>query len=690
MSFLTPLLFVALAGLAIPVLLHLTERERKQVVEFPSLMFLRKIPYRSVRRRRIQHWSLLALRLLALLAIVTAFTRPFLGSATLASAADGGARELVVLLDRSASMGFGDHDDRAKQAARDAVSGLRAEDRASLVFFSTEASVEVRSSPDRAAWAAAVDRSRAGAGGTRYGPALRAAQTILAESKLPQREVVMISDFQKLGWDRTDSIRLPERTRVTPVAISTPEPANLSVTSVSFERSTFAGQERVVATAAITNRGLLGLKDVDASLEIDGRAVQTLKVNIEGGTSTALAFAPVTLARALTRGTVRLATDSLVVDNTLNFVIRPATPVPVALVEGNTGTGTRTSYLQQALGIGRAPAFAVERKASGAFTQGEMPRVAIFNDVAIDTGTLGDIERFASAGGGVLLVAGERAQWPAAPTVLPGTLGPPVDRVPSRGAILGGLEYGHAIFDVFAAPRSGDFSLARFFRYRGLTLNEGGSILARFDDGSPALAERRVGTGRILVWSSTFDTIWSDLPLQPVFLPFVHRMATYLAQYHEPAGWSTVGQLARNEEFTRQVGRTSSSAATERSGAIRVLTPAGATLDVPAATTPNGAVVSLEEPGFYELLSGPNRDPNAPTVAVNMDPAESDLSAFDPQELVTMVTSAPDATQGAASPATTLSLEERERRQGLWWYLLLFGLMLLGVESVVSSRFAVR
>ena len=62
MSFLTPLFLIALAGLAVPVLLHLIQRERKQVVQFPSLMFLRRIPYQSVRRRRIRNWLLLLMR----------------------------------------------------------------------------------------------------------------------------------------------------------------------------------------------------------------------------------------------------------------------------------------------------------------------------------------------------------------------------------------------------------------------------------------------------------------------------------------------------------------------------------------------------------------------------------------------------------------------------------------------------
>src|SRR5688500_2356195 len=103
MSFLTPLFLIGLAGLAIPVLIHLIQRERKNVVQFPSLMFLSRIPYQSVQRRRIRHWMLLLMRLGALALIVLAFARPFLRR-TEAAAGGAGPREVVLLLDRSYSM----------------------------------------------------------------------------------------------------------------------------------------------------------------------------------------------------------------------------------------------------------------------------------------------------------------------------------------------------------------------------------------------------------------------------------------------------------------------------------------------------------------------------------------------------------------------------------------------------------
>src|SRR5437667_2646469 len=106
MSFLAPAFLLGLAALAIPVFIHLMQRERKRVIEFPSLMFVRRIPYQSVRRRRIRHWALLLMRAAAIALIVAAFARPFLPRTAAANAVTGGAREVVILLDQSASMGY--------------------------------------------------------------------------------------------------------------------------------------------------------------------------------------------------------------------------------------------------------------------------------------------------------------------------------------------------------------------------------------------------------------------------------------------------------------------------------------------------------------------------------------------------------------------------------------------------------
>ena len=98
-----------------------------------------------------------------------------------------------------------------------------------------------------------------------------------------------------------------------------------------------------------------------------------------------------------------------------------------------------------------------------------------------------------------------------------------VDRMSGRGGSIGFRDYSHPVFEVFKAPRSGDFSGAHIFRYRALDCP--GATTASWratTTAAVAAAERRVGAGRVIVWTTTLDDTWTDLPLKPVYLPLVH------------------------------------------------------------------------------------------------------------------------------------------------------------------------
>src|SRR3954465_8335656 len=132
MNFLAPAFLAGLAAIAVPVLIHLINPERKIVVEFPSLMFLQRIPYRSIRRQKIRHLLLLILRCLALALFVLAFARPWFQRSKHAGAATSGAREVVILIDRSYSMGYGNRWKPALEKAGEVVRAISPADRATI------------------------------------------------------------------------------------------------------------------------------------------------------------------------------------------------------------------------------------------------------------------------------------------------------------------------------------------------------------------------------------------------------------------------------------------------------------------------------------------------------------------------------------------------------------------------------
>jgi hypothetical protein len=73
-----------------------------------------------------------------------------------------------------------------------------------------------------------------------------------------------------------------------------------------------------------------------------------------------------------------------------------------------------------------------------------------------------------------------------------------------------------------------------------------------------------------------------------------------------------------------------------------------------------------------------------------LDPAESDLTRIDPQELVAAVIGRATPVNAARETAAELTPEDAEKRQGLWWYLLAAGLLLLAAETVVANELSKR
>lgn len=716
MSFLAPLFLAGLAALAIPVVIHLINRERKEVVEFPSLMFLQRIPYRSVRRQKLRHIFLLLLRCAALAIVVSAFARPFLRRDGATTTAGVGARELVVLLDRSYSMGFGDRAERAREAARRAITGIGANDRATIVAFDDDAAAITAPTADRGTLTAAIAGVRPGSEATRYGPALKLASQMLTGSNLPRKEVLLVSDFQRLGWSTRDEIAFPPATVITPVDVAGGDTvlADAAVVDVTVQRSENAERDRVVAAARIMNTGAEPLDNTEVTLRLNGRDVETKRVSIPAHGVTQVRFGAMAIPSGTTAGIVRLGaatpassrTNQLTADDSYYFTISPDAAISVLVLEPATSRANQTLYFTRALSIGDRPSFRVDVKKANALALADLENrsLVILDEVAPPGGALGArLRAFVEQGGGLLVAAGDQlpagtlgGEWSA---IVPGTIGGVVDRAGDAGGTLAWIDYDHPVFDVFNAPRSGDFATARFLRYRRLTVRADSvaarratagdssaapQVVARFDDGNPALVERAVGRGKVVVWASTLDSYWSDLALQPVYLPFVHQLAKHTGRYSESRPSFTAGEVY-DLSRSKTVGPAD---AAKRDGAVVVEAPSGTRTRLESS---NEGLIALHEQGFYEIRPEGGARGTGRRVAVNLDPAEANLARIDPEELKTAVLAGSAAGRAAAGVVPDgLTREEQERRQTVWWYLLAFAAVLLAAETIVSNRLSRR
>ena len=682
MGFLTPLFLIGLAGLAVPVLLHLTRQERGKPVRFPSLMFLEKIPFQETSKRRIRHWILLIMRLAALALVIAAFARPFVREGRLAAVGGPGAEEVVVLLDNSYSMEIGDSWDRARSEARSVVGALRPRDRASLIVFSETPRLVHRSIPDPARILASLDTLGTTSLATRFAPAVKLAASTLAASTLPRQRVVVISDFQRTAWRPDPDATLPEGAVVENVIIEAGETENVALTALELKRQSAGGRDRITVEARLVNTGQAAV-NAEVVLAVDETDVETATVAVAAGGAAPVAFAPFTLTAPFTRGEVRLGGASVAgfeQDNMLSFVASPGGDFQVVVADP-LGPGDSNLYLLGALDIADGAGFETS-VARGLPGDDELAgaEVVVLNGGPFPGGSQGDrLRAFVEEGGGLLVVLGERSSVPSVhQEFLPATVGAVSEAGGERR--LGFVDYDHAIFEDFRGPRSGDFSQAVFYRTRTLTVTDG-HVLARFDDGSPALVEGRRGRGRILVWASGLDRFWNNFALQPIYLPFIHRATRYLGGRGEVLPWHLAGSTVNLSGLAETTGSWEIP-----EGAV-AMEPGGGSV----ALDPLRPLLELDRRGIWEIRPPGQRPDHPVALAVNVDVSESDMAKMDVQAFSASVggavSSADAEPEDGAGIAGTVDIREEdfEKSQSFWRYLLAAAFLLMASETLLSN-----
>jgi len=172
----------------------------------------------------------------------------------------------------------------------------------------------------------------------------------------------------------------------------------------------------------------------------------------------------------------------------------------------------------------------------------------------------------------------------------------------------------------------------------------------------------------LLLFTSTLDASWNDLPLTPIYLPLVRQMARHLGE--------------RNERAWNQVGQTFTAAAAKDGTPPAVDAPGGERITERKQTNTGELIVAAREPGFYRLRYTGNSD----FAAVNLDGKESDLTKLNVEEFKAAVTGADPKSVADAAAKEKLSKEELESRQRVWWMLLIAALLLFVAEGVLARR----
>ena len=518
---------------------------------------------------------------------------------------------------------------------------------------------------DSAALRAAVESIEAGDSRSNFAELSRAVRSISESARAPI-ELHFFSDMQKSSMPASFAeLSLPPGVTLVLHPVATGIQPNWAVESVRAPGrvwdtkkarvdATIAGYQTPAATRTV-------------SLLINGKKVASQNVEVPAGGRANLEFQSLDVPYGFSRCEVRIdSADALPADDAYLFSVERSDPQPVLLVHESSDARSPV-YFGSALGSAAESSFSLESLTVDRAANVPLSQYAFV--VLSDVGSLpsqfeNDLARYVQGGGGVLIAAGTSTGHRARIPLLGNSVLATHDysRDAARFLTAGDTDLSHP-----SLANSERWAGAKFY-YAVAVDPSDARVVARLTDQTPLLLDKKIGEGHALLLTSGLDDLTNDLPVQPVFVPFVKQTALYLSGTADRGG-------SRVVDSTLEL-RTSRDEAVS----VEIVDPAGRRpLSLEEATTAES--YQLTSSGFYDVrLANGRRD----LVAVNPDRRESNLEVVPGDDLALWRgNSAAQPQRAAASVADS----EPAKPRSLWWYAM-FLVLLAGIaESAVAGRY---
>jgi hypothetical protein len=623
---------LAAAAALIPLIIHLFSRRRMKVVEFSSLRHLKSMQRRQVRRLRLRQLLLLLLRMLIILIVVLAFARPTSRTGALGSHA---AVSAAILIDNSASMNRyvtdGNLFDIARTRTEQLLASFGQSDRVALIPIGRPTGGEgvVPALASAATALEKLERVQVGWGAADLETALGVADGILAGSPDLNRELYLVSDRQRNSLPEERVLR-QSAAGFYLVDLPLEANGNCGVVAIDFGGQLIQPGHDFEVVATVKNYDSQNEARLIGSLFLDGRRVGQTDLTVAAGEESAVRLSGSVTQSGFHSGYVEISDDKFMPDNRYYFSFRIPERFNLLIIEGDISakfialalipneTLSRYWSVKQAtpdnlsgvdfsdydvIVLAGAPSLgrAYESRLKSAVRQGRA--------LLVSYGRETDIGRFNQV-------------WSEVTGV---TFTEPVASAFTRVGYytFQSVNIEHPIFSVF------DFANNRppevkFYTLPKLIVRDDVRPLMVFSGDRPALVESSFGRGKVLCFTGPMAPDYSDLSGHAFVVPFVSRLAEYLASDLSAMDL----RLFCGDKITRSLALTGSI-----NYPLELLTPDSGRFSL-APEEEQGALIvrprPVDQAGVYSLTYlGREID----RFAVNPPSAEGDLGAADPDQL---------------------------------------------------------
>jgi hypothetical protein len=666
MGLFAPWFLAGLAGVTLPLYLHLLKRQKNPPKPVPSLMLYESRIISSTRHRRFHYLLLLSLRLLLLLMLILAFANPFINRSAAALASN---RLVLLVIDNSFSMRAGTRLADAKAAAIGVLAGKGAARGQVAAFGST---LRLMSQPieDQSALRAAVQAIQPGDGHGTFGELARAVRGLSEQARTPI-ELHLFSDMQRSDLAATFSdMALPAGVTLVPHAvISKPQP-NWTVESVDAPGQLWGKDAKPVRVQAVIAGYGTPAAQRSVSLVVNGKTTATKNVMVPSNGRAPVEFPSLEVPYGFNRCEIKIdSADGLPADDLRRFAVERSDPQKALLIH-NYGDNRSPLYIGAALAAAAQSAFILEsiNVNEAADRQPSNYAFIVLSDVnSVPSLLENSLTQYVRGGGSLLIAAGTsagaRSQIPIFGAHITETRD--YSRVPDRFMAVGSSDSSYP----GVATADGWMGVKFFY---ALNVDPGDSrVIVRLGDQTPLLLEKRIGEGRVELLTSGLDNLTNDFPLSPAFVPFIEQTARYLAGSERQGGARPVDAFLELRN------------AKEPAQGVEVTDPEGKR-PLTLGEAASAQSFQLTEAGYYQIRLANGRQD---VVGVNPDPKESNLDVI-PSDVLDLWQGKGGQTSSEAAPAPGAPAATPEKTpQSFWWYVMLLVLAAAVAESILASQY---
>jgi len=692
MSFLYPLLLAGVAAIGIPIVLHMIRRRTRNRVTFSSLMFVPATVPRFRDRSRLENLPLLILRCLIFCLLAFAFSRPFFRRPAVDNSVQL-AKQIVVLIDTSASMRRSGIWTQAVAEAQSVLSDAGAEDRVCVMSFDQNTSTLMGFEQ----WAALEPARRASMASkqiselslswarTNLGQALVAAAEAIEDDEVNEtkqtigsRRVVLISDVQQ--GSSIESLS----------AYEWPEQTQLVVKSIRCEGATNAALQLVAdrgEPAGPDSNDRLGVRITNSSdataeqfalnwVDESGAASPNRPAGVYVPPGHSIVVRAPARPEAATAGKLVLTGDDHDFDNALYIAPLIQQQINILYIGGDEPNNPKEMlfYLRLAFAATRTlTPHLVSHSGDKAIPTTEIEKAHLIIAAEAITGqNIVSLRRYLESGRTILFVMTSPGASETVAKLLQIDSLESTEAEVDRYAMLTPIDFKHPLLACFAEPRFSDFTKIHFWKYRRIDIGDcpGARVLAWFDTDDPAWFEMPVGKGSLIVFTSAFNPADSQLALSSKFVPLLYSILEY-------------GGLATEQQLQYFVGdNVPIPHLTSRPENVAIRKPDGSLIRVDAERQ---IFTETALPGIYTVeSSGQNR-----FFAVNVPARECRTAPMPTEDLeklgVALEPKRRDPDERTAEARNYSSLAETEYDQKVWRWILVATLAVLLIEIALAG-----